>query len=251
MTKGETMDTDAFRIEEDAARHYATVRFVRGGSGNKVSAQEIPLIGRAIRTLGSRKDVKAVLVRGEGAHFCQGRAPDAPGKAPTTALGIREGITEPILGVYEDVRMTPVPVIAVVQGEAKGFGCALVSGCDLAIAAEDAMFSFPELDHHLPPTLAMSAMLHKVTPKRLLHLIYTRRTIGAAEALSLGLISEVAKKGELDKAVEATLSLLVDRRREALIGVKEYMNAALYMDPAGASRLAGNLLACVLSSPKD
>jgi enoyl-CoA hydratase/carnithine racemase len=245
------MDTGAFRIEEDAARHYATVRLARGPEGNKMTAAEIPLLGRAIRTLGSRKDIKAVLIRGDGPHFCQGRAPDPPGKAPATALGIREFITDPILGVYEDVRMTPVPVIAVVQGEAKGLGCALVSGCDLAIAAADATFSFPELDHHLPPTLAMSAMLHKVTPKRLLHLIYTRRTIGAAEALSLGILSEVVKAGELDKAVEATLSLLADRNRAALAGVKEYMNTALYADPAGASRLAGNLLACVLSSPKE
>src|SRR5262249_54821364 len=159
--------------------------------------------------------------------------------------------TEAILGVYEEVRLTPVPVIAVVQGEAKGFGCALVSACDLAIAAEDATFSYPELDHHLPPTLAMSAMLHKVTPKRLLHLIYTRRTIGAAEALSLGLVSEVAKTGGLDAAVEAALSLLLDRNRAALTGIKEYMNAALTMDPHGASRLAANLLSCVLSSPKE
>jgi enoyl-CoA hydratase/carnithine racemase len=245
------MDSDAFRIEEDTARHFATVRLSRGAAGNRLTAAEMPLLGQTIRSLGSRKGVKAVLIRGDGAHFCQGRAPDPAGKAPKTALGIREGVTDPILGVYEDARMTPVPVIAVVQGEAKGFGCALVSACDLAIAAEDASFSFPELDHDLPPTLAMSAMLHKVTPKRLLHLIYTRRAVGAAEALSLGLVSEVAKSGALDQTVEATVSLLIDRNRAALMGVKEYMNAALSMDPAGASRLAGNLLACVISSPKD
>ena len=94
-------------------------------------------------------------------------------------------------------------------------------------------------------------MLHKVTPKRLLHLVYTRRTIGAAEALSLGLLSEVAPRAELDRAVEKTLSLIADRNHAALTGVKDYMNAALYMDPHGASRLAANLLACVLSSSKE
>ena len=245
------MTNDAFRIEEDAARHVATVRFSRPDTGNKVSAQEIPSVGRTIRMLGSRKDIKVVLVRGDGPHFCQGRAPDPKGTAPTTALGIREGVTEPILGVYEEVRATPVPVIAVVQGEAKGFGCALVTACDLAIAADDASFSFPELDHDLPPTLAMSAMLHKVTPKRMLNLIYTRRTVGADEALSLGILSEVAPVAELDRAVDATLALLTDRNRAALAGVKEYLNAALYMEPQGAARLAANLLAAVLSSPKE
>ncbi len=245
------MDTEPFKIENDTARFTVTIRLSRGGTGNKVTAGEIPAIGRAIRAAGSRKDVKAVLIRGDGPHFCQGRAPDPAGKAPTTALGIREGITEPILGVYEDVRATPVPVIAVVQGEVKGFGCALVSGCDLAIADAGASFSFPELDHNLPPTLAMSALLHKVTPKRLLHLIYTRRTIGADEALAVGLVSETAKAGELDKAADALIASLSDRNRAALVGVKEYMNAALYMDPSGASRLASSLLASVLSSPKE
>lgn len=242
------MDTEPFRIEQDTGRFAVMIKLSRGETGNKVTAAEIPAIGRAVRAAGSRKDVKVVLIRGEGPHFCQGRAPDPAGRAPTTALGIREGITEPILGVYEDVRMTPVPVIAVVQGEAKGFGCALVSACDLAIAADDATFSFPELDHDLPPTLAMSALLHKVTPKRLLHLIYTRRTLGAGEALALGLVSETAGAGGLEASVDAMLAALCDRNRSALAGVKEYMNAALYMDPNGASRLASSLLASVLSS---
>ena len=245
------MDTDAFSIEEDSGRHIATVRLSRAKSGNKLLASEIPLLGQAIRRVGSAKGTKLVLVKGEGPHFCQGRAPDPPGKAPTTALGIRSGITEPILDAYADVRSTPVPVIAVVQGEAKGFGCAFVAACDLAIAADTARFSFPELDHHLPPTLAMSAMLHKVTPKRLLHLIYTRSEIGAAEALGLGLLSEVVPAVALDSAVEKTVTLLADRNRAALTGIKEYLNTALYADPVGASRLAANLLACVLSSPRD
>jgi enoyl-CoA hydratase len=245
------METDAFRIEEESSRRFATLRFTRGNIGNKMSAEEIPLLGRAIREAGSRKEVKLVLVRAEGPHFCQGRLPDAPGKAPATALDIRARIMQPILDVYADIRATPVPVIAMVQGEAKGFGCAFVAQCDLAIAADDASFSLPEMDHHLPPTLAMSAMLHKVPPKRMLHMVYTRTTIDAAEALTLGLLSEVVPRASLDAAVEKILSRLLDRNRAALCGVKEYIGAALYTDPNGAARLAANLLACVLSSPKE
>jgi enoyl-CoA hydratase/carnithine racemase len=245
------MQTDAFQIEENAARHFASLRLTRGASGNRLLAQEIPLVGEAIRALGARKEFKLVLVRGDGENFCLGRQPDPPGKAPTTALGIRSGITEPILDVYADIRACEIPVIAVVQGKALGFGCAFVAQCDLAIAAEDASFSLPELDHHLPPTLAISAMLHKIPPKRILQMVYTRRPIGAAEALGIGLLSEVAPKRALDDAVEKLLAHLLDRNRAALAGIKEYIGAALYADPNGASRLAANLLSCVLSSPKE
>ena len=81
------METDAFRIEEDKTRHIATVRLTRPNTGNKLLASEMPSLGQAIRSAGSRKDVKLVLVRGEGAHFCQGRQPDPPGQAPKTEIG--------------------------------------------------------------------------------------------------------------------------------------------------------------------
>jgi hypothetical protein len=85
------MESEAFRLEEDRARRIATVRLARAATGNKLSAQEIPLLGRAIREAGSRKEFKVVLVRGDGENFCQGRSPDPPVTAPTTALGIRAG----------------------------------------------------------------------------------------------------------------------------------------------------------------
>jgi enoyl-CoA hydratase/carnithine racemase len=245
------MDTDAFRIEEDTARHVATLRLTRGDRGNRLLASELPLVAKAIRQLAAKTSTKVVLVRADGENFCLGRQPDPPGTTPTTATGIRAAITEPILDVYAEIRAAEVPVIAVVQGQAKGFGCAFVSQCDLAIAADDATFALPELDHDLPPTLAISAMLHKVPPKRILQMVYTRRTIGAAEALSAGLLSEVVPKAALDAAVEKMLGHLLDRNRAALCGVKDYMGAALYTDPHGAARLASNLLACVLSSPKE
>jgi enoyl-CoA hydratase len=246
------METDAFRIEEDRARRMVTVRLTRGATGNKLSAAEIPFLGRAIREAGSRKEFKLVLVRGEGANFCQGRLPDPPGvPAPKTALEIRERVTEAILGAYDDIRLTPVPVIAVVQGEAKGFGCAFVSQCDLAIASDDASFSLPEMDHHLPPTLAISAMLHKVPPKRILQMVYTRAPISAAEALAFGIVSEFAAREHLDAAVDKTLSLMLDRNRAALVGVKEYMYGTLHADAHAVARLASNLLAAVLSSPRE
>ena len=245
------MESDAFRIEEDTARHVATLRLSRGEKGNRLLAAELPLVGKAIGVLAAKKAFKVVLVRADGENFCLGRQPDPPGTTPTTATAIRAAITEPILDVYAEIRAAEIPVIAVVQGQAKGFGCALVSQCDLAIAADDATFSLPELDHDLPPTLAISAMLHKIPPKRILHMVYTRRVIGAAEALAIGLVSEVVPKATLNDAVEKLLAHLLDRNRAALSGVKEYMGAALYTDPHGAARLASNLLACVLSSPKE
>jgi enoyl-CoA hydratase/carnithine racemase len=232
------MQQEPFRIAQDETRAIATITLGRPEDGNKLMTHEVRGLGRAIREQGSRTDIKVVVIRAGGEHFCLGRQPDPPGQAPTTALGIRSGVTEPILDLYADVRATPVPVLAVVQGEAKGFGCAFVGQCDLAIASENAVFSMPEMDGNLPP-------------KRLLHMVYTRDKIDAAEALKLGIVGEVVSRAALDAGVERLLSRLVDRKRSALCAVKEYMLNAAHLDAGSAARMAANILSVVLSSTEE
>jgi enoyl-CoA hydratase len=243
------MDSNAFTIAREGA--VATVTLAKPDSGNRLAIDEVRALGRAIRTLGEESRIKAVAVRARGEAFCLGRLPPSGANPPKTALAIRAGVTQPILDLYADLRATPVPVVAVVQGDASGFGCALAGQCDLAMAADTARFSLPEMEHNLPPTLAISAVLGKVPPKRLLHLVYTRRAIDAAEALAMGLVSEIAPRAALDDAAARTLAALTDRSRAALCAVKEYMAVAPHADPLGASRLAANLLAAVLASPDE
>lgn len=243
------MRKEAFIVEVKPAEHTANVTLSRPEDGNQLLVEEVRALGRTIRDLGNREEVKVIVVRAEGDNFCLGRKPGPAGAGPRTALDIRTGVTEPILDLYADVRATSVPVLAVAQGRARGFGCAFVGVCDLVVAADTARFSMPEMDHNLPPTLAISAVLGKIPPKRLIHFVYTRAEISAAEALALGLISEVAPLAKLEATAASTVARLTDRSRAALCAVKEYMNIAPYGDPAAAARLGANLLSVVLSSP--
>ena len=241
------MEISSFTVTFDDP-HVATVTLTRPESGNRLTAEDLPALGQAILNAGSQRDVKVVLIKAQGEQFCMGRDPGPAAASPKSALQIRNGVTEPILGIYEAIRGTPVPVIAVVQGEARGFGCAFVGQCDLAIASDMATFSLPEMDTDLPPTLAISAVLGKIPPKRLTHLIYTREKIGAKEALELGLLSEVVPASELERATRKTVARMTDRRRPALEAVKEYMAIAPHLDAHAASRYASALLSVVLSS---
>src|SRR5262249_52275520 len=155
-----------FNSTLDAARGVATIELSRPDTGNRLTALEVAELGRAIRSAGARKEIKVVVARARGDAFCLGRAPGS-GPAPRTALDIRTTVADPILSLYADVRATEVPVMAVVQGPALGFGSAFVGVCDLAIAADTARFAFTEMEHNLPPTLAMSAVLEKLPFKAL------------------------------------------------------------------------------------
>jgi len=241
----------AFRTDLDAASHIATIWLTKPDQGNRVTGAEIVALGRAIRQAGEDETIKAVVVRAEGDAFCLGRIPEPKGSTLPSALQIQKSVTDPILGLYADVRATPVPVVAVVQGEARGFGCAFTGQCDLAIASTSAIFSMPEMEVNLPPTLAISAVLHKVPLKKLAHLVYTRETITAAEALQFGLVGQLAEPSDLSAAADRMVGKLTDRRRASLRTIKSYMAAAPYVDPNAAARLAEAMLAGILSSSDE
>ena len=99
-----------------------------------------------------------------------------------TPLQVRHPVAEVPLALYAAVKEARAPTLAIVQGEALGVGCALAGVCDLTIAAEDAIFQVPELDHNIAPTLVMWALLNRASYKTAAHLVYTRERIGAQRA---------------------------------------------------------------------
>ena len=103
---------------------------------------------------------------------------------------------------------------------------------------------FPDL----PPTLAISALLHRVPPKMITYMVYSQGEIDAQTALAAGFVGCVVPDAGLKKAVDELCATLSERAPIAVRAVKEYLRTALYMDAGGASDLAGIALANVLSS---
>lgn len=229
----------------------ARVTLCKGDEGNTLAPPDMRAIGAAIREAGSGAQIRLVVVSGEGADFCLGRriVKDAP-KAKH-ARQFRERVADAILSVYENVRLTPVPVLAAVQGQAKGFGCAFAAATDITIADADARFSLPEMNGDLPPTLAISACMPKMPAKVVLDLVLTRDEIDAQTAHGFGLVSRVVAAGGLADGISYYEDKLADRDRDALIAIKEYMRLAPNMDDAGAARYAANLIAVERSSIAD
>ena len=79
----------------------------------------------------------------------------------------------------------PREVVALVHGDALGFGCATAVGCDITLVSSTARFAFPEIEHDIPPTMAMCAALGKVQAKALTYLIYSADSVSAQEAVTL------------------------------------------------------------------
>jgi enoyl-CoA hydratase/carnithine racemase len=150
------------------------------------------------------QELRAVVVAAAGTAFCAGGdlswlSVDPGSVAP---MGLRAKMY-PFYRAWLRIRDLPVPSIAAVQGAAVGAGLCLALACDLRFAGPRARFSAPFTALGMHPGMAASWLLPEaVGMPRARDIFYTGRVVGAEEAVSWGLASEVAED-VLARALEA------------------------------------------------
>ena len=161
-----------------------------------------------------------VVLRAEGRAFSAGYdiSPN-PARAARrgNALAWHESLTDDIR-----LEMTPwdmrKPVIASVQGHCLGGGCELMMLCDLAIAADDAMFGEPEIRFsNVGPGLVMPFVIGL---RRAREILYSGDPIDAKKALEYGMVNRVVSRAELHAATMKWAKRLALISPEALMGTK-------------------------------
>jgi enoyl-CoA hydratase len=125
----------------------------------------------------------------------------------------------------------PKPTLAAVNGFALGGGCELALACDIRYAAERATFGQPEINLAIIPGWGGTQRLARAVGAGLAKdLILTGRSIDAAEALRIGLVSAVYSGEELLGRVLETAALLAAKSPLALSAAKDAANRALQGD---------------------
>jgi enoyl-CoA hydratase/carnithine racemase len=216
-------------------------------NGNLVSKEMASAIQATL--LDIPDDVLVVALRANGPDFCRGRAPGAmppPGKVVPALTLRRQGAT-PVLDFYASFRKCAVPVVSIVHGQARGVGCALAVLGDITIAAEDAIFQIPEMEHDLPPSLVMTALARKVSTKTIARMVLTTDQVSAAEAQRMGIVDIIAPKGKLDDEASRVLGKFSRYSFSVVRTVKEYLRLSPDMSQSALDEVAGGLQAVGLS----
>ena len=214
--------------------------------GNAVTDDMVRELTKLIRQAPKKSDI--VVLRGAGKDFCVGRAGMGARPAAEPTAYARRNFSDVVFDAYGAMRNCPIPIIAVVQGGAHGFGCAIAAACDITIASDKASFSVPEMAHQIMPTMVMSSFVDRVPRKAMSYLVYSQAEISPERALSFGIVSDVVPAAKLDDAVAKLCAAILKAPRPAILGVKEYVKTAPDMAVFGAVEFARNLHATVNSS---
>jgi enoyl-CoA hydratase/carnithine racemase len=192
-----------------------TLTLNRPEAMNSLSSELSSVLRQKIEQIGQRRDIRVVVITGAGDRaFCAGadlkerRGLDADQKWEQRTRGWE---------VNEAIWRMPQPVIAAINGFCLGGGFELALYCDLRVAAENAIFSFPEMTLGAYPGAGAAVVLPRLIGRgRAKELFFTARRVSADEALSLGIVEHVVPNG---KILEKAYQIAAEIKKSSPLGV--------------------------------
>ena len=186
----------------------------------------------ATGALAADKSVRCVIIKGAGEHFMAGgdvrHFHDILRNAPAEVEKDIGAEIESVHAAIANIRSMPKPVIASVRGASAGFGMSLVAACDLAIAAEDSVFSLAYCRIGTSPDGGSTWTLPRMVGlKRAMELALLGDRITPQQASDYGLINWVVPTAELDKMTAELAARVAAGPVDALARTKALLNESL------------------------
>ncbi len=206
----------------------ATVTISRPQALNALNSRFFQEMDTLLAELGGRRDVKVLIITGEGKAFAAGA--DIAEMVTKTRSEGRE-FSGAGQKTFRSLELFPKPVIAAVNGFALGGGCELAMACDIRIASATAKFGQPEVNLGVIPGYAATQRLPRLIGLgHALYLLLTGEMIGAEEALRIGLVQKVVGPDQLLAAVRELAKIIASKGPQAVRLVKQVARRGLLMD---------------------
>lgn len=222
----------AYVLYEKQEKHIGVIKLDRPEALNALNSEMLNEIDNALSLIENDRDIRAVVVYGEGKSFIAGADIEQ-----MKDMTVDEAYQFANLGdmIFTRLARLPMPVIAAINGYALGGGLEFALSCDIRYASENAKFSFPEVTLGITPGFGGTQRLSRfVGMAKAMELIVTGKMISADEALQAGLVTAVTPKGEvLNKALD-TARIIANNApiavKEAKAAVRQFWCSDIYTD---------------------
>ncbi|MBO0816925.1 MAG: enoyl-CoA hydratase/isomerase family protein [Actinobacteria bacterium] len=213
------------RVERDAG--IATIRLDRPKM-NALNAQVQDEIAAAAREVDADRGIRAVVLYGGERVFAAGA--DIKEMAEASFAEVAAD-SRRLQAAFTAVARIGKPVVAAVTGYALGGGLELALCADFRVAGEGAQLGQPEILLGIIPGAGGTQRLPRlIGPARAKGIVFTGRFVGAAEALSIGLVDKVVPDDEVYRAARDLVAQYATGPAVALRAAKQAIDAGLEAD---------------------
>jgi 2-oxoglutaroyl-CoA hydrolase len=236
-------ELDGLRLERDG--DLATITLDVPEKLNRVSMPARDQLANLLEELGRDDGVRAIVLTGAGekAFTAGGDIAGFLDREPEELSHLAWNVAAP--------ERCPKPVIAKLRGYAFGVGLELALACDFRIASDDIELALPEVKiGMIPGSGGTQRLARMVGLGRAKDMVMRGRRIDAAEALAIGLVTEVVPPAQLDSAVTQLVDELRALSPLALALAKRVLNHA-YDGPLGLGLEVEGLAYGLLRSTDD
>ena len=209
------------RVRVSRAQGVGRVTLARPEKKNALDRQMADEIVHGLESLGADPETRVVVIDAEGDDFCAGADLDALESLLDAGREAQLEDARALGRVFTSIRQLRVPVVAAVRGRALAGGAGLASACDLVLAHPQATFAYPEVRIGFVPAMVMTILRRIIPQRHAFDLAITGRTVAAAEAERLGLVSRVIAKEPFDAEVNAICETIVKSPPEAVRRTKK------------------------------
>ena len=225
------------RVRVETRGSTATVTLTRADKHNGMDLLMLDAVRDAAKKLRKNRQIRAVILHGDGPSFCAGLDVKAVFGNPKAAAAGFAALWSPVRNRFQDWSMAwrevPVPVIAAIHGNCFGAGIQLALGADIRISTPDAKISIMESKWGLIPDMGGAALLRELIPLDIAkELAMTGRVLSGVEAHALGLITHVSEN-PLEHAQRLVAEIEI-RSPDAIAAAKLLMQEAWGTNERGA-----------------
>lgn len=189
-------DTLKFEMLADHVGQLTLSQPARRNALNAAMWADLPtILGRASKT----KDIRVLIVRGDGDHFASGADISEFETLYATAESAK-GISTAIAAGFKALAEFPVPTIALIRGACVGGGCGLALCCDLRFADTSGKFGITPAKLGLVyPFADVQRLIETVGLPNAKDILYSARIFGAESAADMGLINRLFSVENLER----------------------------------------------------
>ena len=206
MSQVETLARAGDEVLYSVEDGVATITLNRPDRMNTISGPMLDQLGRLLLKAEDDRDVRCVILTGTGRAFCAGL--DLTSATKGEGIGSQSSGQSPTL----DLKTTPptvlfnmdTPTICALNGSAAGYGMDTALGCDIRIMSQSAKLAAAFTKRGVVPESGGTWFLPRLLGwSKAAEIIFTGRTLTAAECLTLGLASQVVPDTEVGAAARA------------------------------------------------